>query len=62
MTAWLFPLYGITEQRIEEVYGIKSIIYWCEQNRCPYMIPLKGLVLHKQAFAKLFGLSNLYCN
>jgi iron complex transport system ATP-binding protein len=31
---------GITEHRIEEVYGIKSIIQWCEQNKCPYMIPL----------------------
>lgn len=33
---------GITEERIEEVYGIKSIIQWCEQNKCPYMIPLPG--------------------
>ena len=31
---------GITELRIEEVYGIKSMIQWCEQNQCPYMIPL----------------------
>lgn len=31
---------GITENRIKEVYGIKSIIQWCEQNKCPYMIPL----------------------
>ncbi len=31
---------GITEHRIEEVYGIKSIILWNEQNKCPYMIPL----------------------
>ncbi|BCJ92699.1 iron ABC transporter ATP-binding protein [Anaerocolumna cellulosilytica] len=31
---------GITERRIEEVYGIKSMIQWCEQNKCPYMIPL----------------------
>jgi iron complex transport system ATP-binding protein len=33
---------GITESRIEEVYGIKSMIKWCEQNQCPYMIPISG--------------------
>ncbi|WP_313131628.1 ABC transporter ATP-binding protein [Anaerocolumna sp.] len=31
---------GITEQRIEEVYGIRSMIQWSEQNQCPYMVPL----------------------
>lgn len=31
---------GITEHRIEEVYGIKSMIQWNEQNQCPYMVPL----------------------
>ncbi|MGF7145226.1 iron complex transport system ATP-binding protein [Anaerotaenia torta] len=33
---------GITEHRLEEVYGIKSMIRWCDQNQCPYMVPLSG--------------------
>lgn len=33
---------GITEERIEEVYGIKSRIHWCPHNNCPYMIPLQA--------------------
>lgn len=31
---------GITEERIEEVYGIKSCIRWSNDNKCPYMIPI----------------------
>lgn len=31
---------GITEKRLWEVYGIRAVIQWSEQNRCPYMIPL----------------------
>jgi iron complex transport system ATP-binding protein len=34
---------GITEQRIQEVYGIKSRIQWCEESQCPYMIPLPDI-------------------
>ncbi len=32
--------FGITEERLLEVYGIHAAILWSEQNRCPYMIPL----------------------
>ena len=32
----------ITEERIEEVYGIRSRIEWCNINKCPYMIPIYG--------------------
>lgn len=31
---------GITEERLFEVYGIRSNIMWSEQNGCPYMIPI----------------------
>lgn len=31
---------GITEERILEVYGIKSRIQWCDINKCPFMIPI----------------------
>ncbi len=31
---------GITEERLKEVYGIRALIKWSEQNGCPYMIPL----------------------
>jgi iron complex transport system ATP-binding protein len=34
---------GITEQRIKEVYGIKSRIQWCKESQCPYMIPLPDI-------------------
>lgn len=31
---------GITEERLQEVYGIKAVIKWSKQNNCPYMVPL----------------------
>ena len=31
---------GITEERLKQVYGIRAVIQWSEQNHCPYMIPL----------------------
>lgn len=31
---------GITEDRIYQVYGIKSRIQWCNINKCPFMIPI----------------------
>ncbi len=31
---------GITEKRLKEVYGIRAVIQWSEQNQCPYMIPI----------------------
>lgn len=31
---------GITEERLKEVYGIHANIRWCEQNRCPYIVPI----------------------
>lgn len=31
---------GITEKRLKEVYGIRAVIRWSEQNQCPYMIPI----------------------
>ena len=35
-----------TEQMIEEVYGIKAIMRWCEVNTCHYIVPSK-LSSHK---------------
>lgn len=31
---------GITEERLEEVYGIRAVIKWSKENNCPYMIPI----------------------
>lgn len=30
----------ITEERLKDVYGIRAVIKWSEQNKCPYMVPL----------------------
>lgn len=42
---------GITEERLKEVYGIRAVIKWSEQNDCPYMIPLKECEDFKAAAA-----------
>lgn len=31
---------GVTEHRLEEVYGIKAAIRWCDYNQCPYIVPI----------------------
>lgn len=31
---------AITEERLQEVYGIKAKLRWCERNQCHYMIPM----------------------
>ena len=31
---------GVTEKRLEEVYGIKAAIRWCEHNQCPFIVPI----------------------
>lgn len=33
---------GITEERLKEVYQIRAVVKWSEQNKCPYIIPLVG--------------------
>lgn len=32
--------YGITKERLREVYGIDATINWSDENDCPYIIPL----------------------
>lgn len=34
---------GITEKRLQEVYGIQAVVQWSELNQCPYMIPLAAV-------------------
>ena len=31
---------GITTDRLQEVYGIQATIRWCDENQCPYMVPI----------------------
>lgn len=31
---------GITKERLQEVYGIRALVQWSEQNHCPYIVPL----------------------
>lgn len=31
---------GITRERLKEVYGINAAIRWCENNECPYIVPI----------------------
>lgn len=31
---------GITKERLQEVYGIRSVVCWSGENNCPYIIPI----------------------
>ncbi len=31
---------AITEERLQEVYGIRAQIRWCEHNQCHYIVPI----------------------
>lgn len=32
--------HGITKERLKEVYDIDAAIYWSEENKCPYIVPI----------------------
>jgi iron complex transport system ATP-binding protein len=39
---------GITTDMLEDVYGIKAIIRWCEVNKCNYIVPIQNQLTEKR--------------